>query len=63
MSFSIAETGQRLRDSLATVEWAVSQVPQEWPHNLPDYYPGGAWGVAMNLAHLTIRGAHRLPRP
>jgi hypothetical protein len=52
--FSVSETVERLRGSLATIEWAVERVPDKWTHALPDFYPGDAWSVAMNLAHMTI---------
>ncbi|MEX0781383.1 MAG: hypothetical protein WD557_01955 [Dehalococcoidia bacterium] len=46
-------TIERLRSSLATVEWAVKLIPEGWTHR-----SGGprstheAWSAAMNLAHL-----------
>lgn len=54
MTFSITGTVQRLRESLATVEWGVSIIPDKWHHELPDFYPEGEWGLAMNLAHLVV---------
>ena len=52
--FSVDETTARLRSSLATVQWAVAQVPAKWTHVIPDYYPPDAWSVAMNLAHMCV---------
>jgi hypothetical protein len=49
-----AETAKRLRDSLATIEWAASLVPMEWSHALPDFYAKDEWTVAMNVAHLVV---------
>jgi hypothetical protein len=54
VAFSINETAQRLRESLATLEWAVSIIPDKWHHELPGFYAEGEWGVAMNLAHLVV---------
>ena len=52
--FDTQETATRLRESLSTIEWAVSVVPERWSHDLPDFYTQGEWGVAMNLAHLVV---------
>ncbi len=52
--FDPNETAQRLSESLATIEWAVSAIPPRFTHELPDFYPEGEWGVAMNLAHLVV---------
>ena len=50
--FSVDETITRLRDSLATIEWASSMIPVRWTHDAPPTAAPGAWSVAMNLAHL-----------
>ena len=52
--FTVKETADRLRDSLATVEWAVSLLTERWSHDLPDHYEPDAWGAAMNVAHLAV---------
>ena len=52
--FTIKGTADHLRDSLTTVEWAVSLLPERWSHALPDYYEPEAWGAAMNVAHLAV---------
>ncbi|MEX1253214.1 MAG: DinB family protein [Dehalococcoidia bacterium] len=52
LAFDIKETTTRLSDSLRTIEWAVSLVPEQWTHRLPEHYPADAWSVAMNIAHL-----------
>lgn len=52
--FTIEETASGLRESLATVEWAVSLLPPRWSHDLPDHYEADAWGAAMNVAHLAV---------
>jgi len=50
--FGVDETITRLRDSLATIEWASSMIPVRWTHDAPPTAAPGAWNVAMNLAHL-----------
>jgi hypothetical protein len=52
--FDVEETAQRLRDSLATLEWAVENVPERWSHALPDYVDPAEWAVARILAHVAI---------
>src|SRR4051812_46038040 len=52
LRFRLNETIDRLRQSLATLEWASSMVPPPWTHDVPPTAPPGAWSVAMNLAHL-----------
>lgn len=52
--FDTHATAQRLRESISTIEWAVSVLPERWSHDLPDFYTQGEWGVAMNLAHLVV---------
>ncbi len=52
--FTISQTADRLRESLATIEWAVSLLPERWSHAVPDYYEPDAWGAAMNVAHLAV---------
>ena len=51
---SAQDTARRLTDSFRSVEWAVSIVPPQWTHALPDYYGPNDWTVAMNLAHLVV---------
>ncbi len=56
---------RRLDESMATLEWAVRLVPDEWTHRAPTgrmSSEDGAWSVAMNLAHLCLY-AERLPIP
>lgn len=36
------------------MQWAVSNIPGEYTHKLPDYYPDTDWSAAMNLGHLVI---------
>src|SRR5688572_13449316 len=50
-------TIERLRSSLATVEWAVRLIPEGWSHRSPGGTLSpeeGAWSAAMNLAHLAV---------
>jgi hypothetical protein len=52
--FDLTQTASRLRESVATVEWAVERIPEEWTHALPDTLPTDSWTVAMNLGHLIV---------
>lgn len=52
--FSVQETADRLRQSLDTVEWAVSRIPSAYTHRLPEGSPTGEWSAAMNMAHLIV---------
>jgi hypothetical protein len=54
VAFRIEETVARLRDSLATLEWAAAMIPGRWTHTLRESYPPDAWSAAMNLAHLVV---------
>lgn len=62
--FDRASILRRHTESLATLEWAVSLIPEEWTHRSPSdtkmSQEEGAWSVAMNLAHLTLY-TERLP--
>lgn len=53
----------QLEESVHSLEWAVSLVPEGWSHRSPYgrfSREEGAWSVAMNLAHLTLY-EERLP--
>jgi hypothetical protein len=52
--FDVPETARRLGDSLATLEWAVANVPERWTHALPDYVDPAEWTVARILAHVVV---------
>jgi hypothetical protein len=54
IEFGVEETARRLRDSLATLEWAVANVPARWTHALPDYVDPAEWTVARILAHVAV---------
>jgi len=62
--FDKASILARHTESLATLEWAVSLIPEDWIHRSPSgtkiSAEKGAWSVAMNLAHLTLY-TERLP--
>ena len=53
-TFRVDDTALRLAQSLETIEWAVSQIPEAYMHKVPDFYDEGEWSVAMNLAHLVV---------
>lgn len=53
-TFNISDTVERLRQSLATVEWAFEALPEGATHNLPPYLPADAWTAAMNVAHMVV---------
>jgi hypothetical protein len=48
---------RQLDESMTTLEWAVSLVPDGWSHRSPTgrlSAEEGGWSVAMNLAHLAL---------
>ena len=61
--FERATVLRQLDESMATLEWAVSLVPEGWSHRAPDGKMSSeedAWSVSMNLAHLVLY-EERLP--
>ena len=66
-----AQAQAQLTASLARLEWALEHPPPTWHHRPPGgvvgFPTGDAWGVARNIAHLTVYeerlGAPRHPRP
>lgn len=54
VTYKLADTVRRLRDSLADLEFGLARVPERWHHELSPDVARDAWTVAMNLAHLAI---------
>lgn len=52
--FDRAEAERQLRESLRVLELAVAHAPQRWHRPAEEDAPADFWGVAMNLAHLTV---------
>jgi hypothetical protein len=52
--FDADETASRLRESLRSVEWAASLIPEAYTRAMPDFAAPDEWHAAMNLAHLVV---------
>jgi len=60
--FDRDETARQLIESLRLLEAAVARTPERWHRPAPAEGPPGAWGVAMNLAHLVVyEESHPVP--